>query len=174
MQGRKPDERIRTPMQWADDLPAGGFSTGEPWEPLADDWRTVNLESDDADPFSLVGTYRSLIRLRDANPALAEGATWPVDGGAEPVIGWVRASGDDLLLMVVNVGTTAVSDYGLSLDEGPLCGVTGVEVLASLPSGGSMPVPVAPAITANGGLDDYAPFGSLPPRSGFVIRLTRS
>src|SRR5262249_39217048 len=36
MVGSKPDERIRTPMQWAGDA-AGGFSSGTPWEALQAD-----------------------------------------------------------------------------------------------------------------------------------------
>ena len=34
MSGVKPDERIRTPMQWDSTDATGGFTTGTPWEPL--------------------------------------------------------------------------------------------------------------------------------------------
>ncbi|MEI2689565.1 MAG: alpha-amylase family glycosyl hydrolase [Anaerolineae bacterium] len=36
MTGNKPDERIRTPMQWADEA-NGGFTSGTPWEALNSD-----------------------------------------------------------------------------------------------------------------------------------------
>ncbi|NJO83248.1 MAG: hypothetical protein HC828_10790 [Blastochloris sp.] len=36
--GRKPDERIRTPMIWTLRTLSGGFTSGEPWQPLAEDY----------------------------------------------------------------------------------------------------------------------------------------
>src|SRR3990172_167666 len=93
MSGRKPDERIRTPMQWSADGPSGGFSSAAAWQPLADDWQTVNVAAQDADPDSLLTAYRALVRLRTANAALLEGATTILEGGAEPGIGWRRPQG---------------------------------------------------------------------------------
>jgi glycosidase len=173
MQGRKPDERIRTPMQWTADEPAGGFSDAKPWEQPSDDWQAVNVAAEDSDPASLLSGYRHDIALRTANPALTEGRTFPVDGGAEPVIGWIRATAEESLLVVVNVSERAVSDYALSLGEGPLCGVTGAKVLASVAPGGIVPAADSPVITPAGGLERYRPLPSLGPRSGFLLELTR-
>ena len=169
MQGRKPDELIRTPMQWSADAPAGGFSTTTPWEALADDWATTNVTAETGDASSLLSTYRDGIALRLAHPALAIGATVPVDGGATPVIGWLRIA-DETLLTVVNVGMTPVTDYGLKLAAGPLCAVTGGTVLWSIGDPAS-PAITTPAITPAGGLAGYQPLPMLPPRSGYVIRL---
>ena len=41
--GSKPDEDIRTPMPWTGAGPAGGFTTGTPWEPLEPGWETRNV-----------------------------------------------------------------------------------------------------------------------------------
>ena len=38
MTGEKPDEQIRTPMQWSAEGNAG-FTTGSPWEPVNGDYR---------------------------------------------------------------------------------------------------------------------------------------
>ena len=171
MVGQKPDERIRTPMPWSADGPAGGFSTVTPWQPLADGWEAANVALHDADPDSLLSTYRRAIALREASAAPQSGATVPVAGGADPVIAWLRVAGDDRELVVVNVSDATVTDYGLILDDGPLCGVTGAEALASFGDDDDV-LPVAPVITAGGGLDGYRPIPELAPRSGYVIRLT--
>jgi alpha-amylase len=173
MHGRKPDERIRTPMQWSAETPAGGFSSAQPWEALADDWQTVNLAAETGDPGSLVSNYRDDIALRQAHPALTSGTTWPVDGGAESVIAWLRTTPDQTLLVVVNVGDQDVTDYGLSLVEGPLCGVISANAVAEVPAGGAAPLPATPAITATGALERYVPLAALPARSGVVIELAR-
>ncbi len=70
MTGQKPDQRIRTPMQWTAAENAG-FTAGFPWEPVNADYETVNVEAQAADPDSLLNHYRRLIRLRSEQPALA-------------------------------------------------------------------------------------------------------
>ena len=57
----------RTPMQWSAE-PGAGFTTGEPWLPLAADWRTRNVEAQRADRSSLLWLYRDLLALRRAHP----------------------------------------------------------------------------------------------------------
>jgi glycosidase len=173
MQGTKPDERIRTPMQWSADPPAGGFSTGSPWEALANDWATVNVAAEDGDPQSLLSTYRDAIGYRGDHPALQHGATFPIDGGAPSVIGWLRATADDLVLTVVNVGSKPVTDYGLSLRDGPLCGITAAKVTGSIGEPASTQA-TAPAVTSKGGFDGYRPIASLGAKSGYVIELQRA
>lgn len=170
LQGRKPDEQIRTPMPWTADGPAAGFTTGEPWEPLAEDWPTVNVATETADPVSLLSTYRLSIAFRAAHPALSEGGTLLVDGDGRTVIGWLRATAGETLLVVVNVGAKAVTDYALSLKDGPLCGVTAATYLGAV-GDPSTPAVTAPPINPTGGFDAYKPIGTLQPRSGYVISL---
>jgi alpha-glucosidase len=63
--GRDP---MRHPMQW-DPSPSGGFTTGRPWLPPVDP-QERNVESQGADPESLLQFYRRLIELR---PGLGKG-----------------------------------------------------------------------------------------------------
>jgi glycosidase len=174
MQGRKPDERIRTPMQWSSEAPAGGFADVQPWEPLQDDWRSVNVAAEDRDPGSLLSTYRDLIRLRNGDVALQTGETTVVDGGSESVMAWLRFTPDRVLLAVANVGTTPVTDYGLSLAEGPLCGPVTAALVTSLTQAAGPPTVAAPSVTVGGGFDAYRPLPALAPRSGYLIALDRS
>src|SRR5690606_18916794 len=55
--GRDPE---RTPMQWSPE-PNAGFTTGTPWLPIAEDYRSVNVEVQRSDPRSMLNLYRRLI-----------------------------------------------------------------------------------------------------------------
>lgn len=168
--GTKPDERIRTPMPWTGEGPAAGFTSGTPWEPLQDGWETVNVAAQTGDPDSLLSAYRGLVRARGASPALQHGATLPVDGGAEPVTGWLRVADGETLLAFANVSDEPVTDYALTLDGGPLCGSMTARVVATV-GGDPEAVPSPVPITADGGLDRWKPFASLPPRTGYLVAL---
>ncbi|HEX7950719.1 MAG TPA: alpha-amylase family glycosyl hydrolase [Candidatus Limnocylindrales bacterium] len=170
MTGRKPDERIRTPMQWSGDAPAAGFSTGAPWEPLAEDWQTQNVASESADPTSLLSTYRELIALRASQPALRDGTTSVVAGGSHKIAGWLRTTPAETLLAVLNLDTKPVDEYALSLASGPLCGPT-TATLVSTVGGDPAATLVGPRVNAAGGFDGYKPMASLAARSGYLIRL---
>ena len=171
MQGRKPDEQIRTPMQWSADAPAGGFSTATPWEPLADGWQTTNVAAQTGDPASLLSTYRDLIALRGSTTALRDGGlTLLDDSGADPVTGWLRTTAGQTLLSVVNVGDQPVSDYGLMLRQGPFCGAQRVTVVAAVGADKGAAV-VTPTISALGGFDAWKPVATLPARSGYLLSI---
>lgn len=169
MQGQKPDPMIRRPMQWSGDGPYGGFSTAVPWESLGSDWSKVNVASETGDPNSLLSLYRTLIRLRGAEPALRDGAFATVDGGADPVIGILRSGAGRSVLLVANVSSQPVNDYGLSL-KGGLCGAMTANVLLATGMDAAA-TPSAPALSADGGLAGWKPFPVLPPRSAALIAL---
>jgi glycosidase len=105
MTGTKPDERIRTPMQWASSA-ADGFTTVIPWEPVQTDAASRTVDSQTTDASSLLSTYRQLIRLRLGHAALRTGSTVLIDVGATPLVGYVRASGTETLLVVHNFAST--------------------------------------------------------------------
>jgi alpha-glucosidase len=68
--GRDP---VRTPMQW-DAGVNGGFTTGTPWLPLAEDYEHVNVAVQADDPQSMLSLYRALTALRRREEALSVGA----------------------------------------------------------------------------------------------------
>ncbi len=117
MVGEKPDERIRTPMQWDDTRIYGGFSTDAPWQPFQTGYRTNNVESQDANPDSLLNHYRALIDVRNTHPALREGALQLVETGHQGVYALLRYTADETLLVVVNLTDEPISDYALTLDD---------------------------------------------------------
>ena len=63
----------RTPMQWSGGSPFAGFSSVEPWLPLAPDWRARNVDAQRGDASSLLALHRRLLALRRAERALSEG-----------------------------------------------------------------------------------------------------
>ena len=170
MTGRKPDEQIRTPMRWTDELPGAGFTTGDPWEPLSEDPVTVNVATESADVDSLLTVYRDLIRLRSQQVALREGATTIVDSDAESVIGWLRTTADQTVLAVVNVSDAPVDAYSLSLATGPMCGPVTATLVGTV-GGDPAQAITTPVINADGGVDAWTPVGQLAPRSGYLIAL---
>lgn len=68
--GRDPE---RTPMQWTPHSYAG-FSTLEPWLPVASDYIERNVEAQDADSQSMLTLVRTLLLVRKETPALLEGS----------------------------------------------------------------------------------------------------
>jgi alpha-glucosidase len=59
-------------MQW-DATHNAGFTDGDPWLPLASDYRDVNVEAQRANACSMLSLYRELIALRRREPALSIG-----------------------------------------------------------------------------------------------------
>ena len=165
MSGRKPDERIRTPMRWDASAPAAGFSEAEPWQALSEDPAGIDVATQSSDPDSLLSTYRSLTRLRAAHPALLSGELIPVESGDGHVVSYLRVSGDETVLVVANLSAEAVEKPELELASGPLCGSPTAEVLLG-PSGAA-----APEVTPGGGFDGYVPIERLAPREASVIQL---
>jgi alpha-glucosidase len=103
--GRDPE---RTPMQWSAAAQAGftrGKPGGEPWLPVAPDYRDVNVETQRADARSMLTLYRRLIALRRSEPALETGSFEPVSAPKE-VLAYVRRSrqGNRVFLIALNFG----------------------------------------------------------------------
>jgi alpha-glucosidase len=64
----------RTPMQWDASNAQAGFSTNShPWLPVPPNYTSVNVQSELADPDSLLNWYRRLITLRRQFPSVHSG-----------------------------------------------------------------------------------------------------
>jgi glycosidase len=100
MSGEKPDERIRTPMQW-DGSPAAGFTTGTPWQELAGGFSRINVAVEEADPDSLLNHYRKLIRLRQDHPSLRTGDMQLVDSDSRQVYSFILYTDQEIFLLLL-------------------------------------------------------------------------
>ena len=170
MTGRKPDERIRTPMRWTADPPAAGFSTAEPWQPLSDDPPEVNVATQLADPDSLLRVYGDLVRVRSQQVALREGATTVVDSDVEPVIGWLRTTAGQTVLALVNVDDEPVDGYALTLARRAAVRRAGGDA-DRLGRRRRRRLVTPPTVNEDGGVDAWTPIARLAPRSGYLIAL---
>ncbi len=169
MIGKKPDEQIRTPMQWTEAENAG-FTTGEPWISIYSDYtegKNVALQSEDAE--SLLSHYRRLIRTRHQHVALRVGEFFSVESNDEAVIAFLRASESEKLLVVINLGNEPVREYALSMEEGPLSD-SAVPVAVFGESGSIYKL----RASAQGGFDAYRPVVELKPHSTLILQIQAS
>jgi len=166
MSGTKPDEFIRTPMQW-ENKPGAGFSEGTPWEPVNSDFTTVNVENQTGDKDSLLETYRRLIELRDEHSALRIGDTYVAESNSNKLATYLRVSGDEALLIVINIDNEPLTGFKINLPIGPLSGqYTAVSLMGD--------IAINPLqASEDGGFADYVPTQELPPYSIFIIDLIR-
>jgi alpha-glucosidase len=92
-------------MQWSAGANAG-FTTGEPWLPIADDFARTNVERLRDDPASMLALYTRLIALRRGEPALEVGRLEPVEAEGD-VLAYVRRGrkGESAFLVALNLGS---------------------------------------------------------------------
>ena len=165
MSGTKPDELIRTPMQW-DNTQGAGFTDGKPWEAINADFLLVNVAKQTGDSTSLLEHYRDLIQLRNEHSALRIGKTYVTDSKSNKIISYLRASKDETLLVIINIDDAPVSGYDLELPLGPLSGQ--YDAASLLDNSTINPL----TANAKGGFNAYNPLNELPPYSVTVIQLT--
>ncbi|HEY7623499.1 MAG TPA: alpha-amylase family glycosyl hydrolase [Candidatus Limnocylindria bacterium] len=108
--GRDPE---RTPMQW-DASANAGFTSGEPWLPIAADHSRRNVAAQRDDPTSLFSFYRRLIWLRKSSAPLRRGSyrTMPAPRG---VFAYAREADGERALVALNFTSAPAS---ASLGEG--------------------------------------------------------
>lgn len=120
MTGPKPDELIRTPMAWNLSGVHAGFTSGTPWQRLAADSLTANVESQRGDVYSPWALYRTLIDARATNTALAEGELIPIATSRPAAVAYVRRIGDSAVLVVANPSTVDLAGLELTSEAGAL------------------------------------------------------
>jgi len=166
MTGDKPDERLRTPMQWSSAANAG-FTRGTPWEALQPDTATANVATQDRDPASLLNLYRRLIRLRASNAALAGGELVPLAASAPHVVAYLRRDGPRAVLVVANLGPSPAEGVTLTSADGVLpAGTYVAHALLGGPDGARV------RVGTDGRLAAFAPLPTLGPRAARVFSLS--
>lgn len=89
-------------MQWSAERYAG-FSTSEPWLPIADDHAQINVEAQRDDPDSMLSLCHRLIELRRGSPALEVGGFAPVAAQGD-VLAYLRVGPEERFLVMLNLG----------------------------------------------------------------------
>jgi alpha-amylase len=165
MAGTKPDEKIRTPMQWTSG-PNADFTSGIPWQAVNPDYEEKNVELQSSDPGSLLNHYRTLVALRNEHAALGNFDYMPLESANASVLPYLRGPGSEAILVVVNLGREATTEYVLSsADSGLAPGrYLATDLLVGLEA--------EPLVVGQDGIiEGYQPLPEMPPQSALILQL---
>lgn len=105
-------DSVRTPMQWTPDRNAG-FSTADPGklylpmiESLVYHYQNVNVESQLAQPASLLHWTRGILDVRSQHPVMGNGSFELLDVDNEAVLAFIRRNDDQVVLCAMNLANT--------------------------------------------------------------------
>ncbi|MEX3022009.1 alpha,alpha-phosphotrehalase [Kluyvera sp. STS39-E] len=101
----KSRDNSRTPMQW-DASANAGFTQGEPWIGVCDNYADINVESALNDPDSVFYAYQQLIALRKSQPVLTWGDYEDLQPEHPALWCYRRQHQGQTLLVVANLGAT--------------------------------------------------------------------
>jgi alpha-glucosidase len=94
----------RTPMQWDSSANAGFTSPGvQPWLPIADDYPTHNVQSEQHDPHSFLSFVHTLLSLRHTSLALTIGSYQPLDQNSDDCFVYMRQHEAQRYLVALNI-----------------------------------------------------------------------
>ncbi|PWH13753.1 MAG: alpha-amylase [Anaerolineae bacterium] len=164
MTGQKPDEYIRTPMQWSAE-PGAGFTTGKPWLNINSDYSTKNVAAQESDPNSLLNHYRKLIALRQQTPALQHGEVILPESNNPALYAILRRSGNQMVLVLINLSKEPIVNYQLSLTGGALR--DGTYTLRTIFGEGQ----AEPLEISSGDFAPYQPLPRLDPYTTYIFLL---
>ncbi|RIK35287.1 MAG: maltose alpha-D-glucosyltransferase, partial [Chloroflexi bacterium] len=135
---------VRTPMQWSSDRNAGFSSANRQrlYLPVIVDpeyhYEAVNVETQQANPHSLLWWMKRLIALRKRHPAFSRGSLEFLSPNNRKVLAYVRRDADETLLVIANLSRYV---QGVELDLSAWQGVAPVEMfgLNEFPAIGDSP-----------------------------------
>jgi alpha-amylase len=169
LEGQKPDEDIRRPMQWSSEV-YGGFSTDNPWRSLGPDWEIYNLEKETIDPNSILSHYRTLIRIRNEHAALRVGDLNVVYSNNPALYTILRVSREELVLVIVNLSDAPVNGYKLSLEKS-IVPAGNYRAFPILGAGGEL---TGLTFIDNGSFKDFVPMPEIPAYGTVIIQLQQT
>ena len=93
-------DNARTPMQWTPG-PEGGFTSGTPWLKVNGNHVTINAETEENDPDSVLNWFRTLMAYRNGSDVLKQGRFRLISREKD----WIkieRRLGDERVIVAVN------------------------------------------------------------------------
>ncbi len=126
-------DNARTPMQWTAEENAG-FTTGDPWLPVYDDYAVRNVEKESEDKSSVLSWYLELAKIRSEKRVFIDGNYEEMIPENEQIYSFKRDNGENEAYIFVNFskedaafdpslkedGELLVSSYGDEPEEGVL------------------------------------------------------
>lgn len=97
-------DNARTPMQWNDKKNAG-FSSGTPWLPVNENFKTLNAAAEEKNSDSVLAWYRKLAKFRATHEELISGDFELLLPDDENIFAFSRTLGSKSITTVVNFST---------------------------------------------------------------------
>ncbi|WP_231459529.1 MULTISPECIES: alpha-glucosidase [unclassified Pedobacter] len=94
-------DNTRTPLQW-DASANAGFSTGKPWIKVNPNYKTVNVATEEKNPFSELSYFKKIVALRKSQPVFVYGDYKVYDIENQDVYCFTRVDGNDKVLVILN------------------------------------------------------------------------
>ena len=104
---QKSRDNARTPMQW-DDSAQAGFTEGEPWIEVSDNYKEINVQQAMNDEQSVLQTYRKLIQLRHNYDVVTYGNIEPLYMAHDQLFIYRRNDEHDSWLIIANFSNEAI------------------------------------------------------------------
>lgn len=111
-------DHARTPMQWHGDQAHAGFTVGQPWIPVNDNFTGINVAQNLAEKNSVFATYQQLIQYRKDHDIVVKGDFQLLYPDHPAVFAYKRQWQDDAFVVLANVSeeeqTVAVAELSLN------------------------------------------------------------
>lgn len=96
-------DHARTPMQWRGDQMHAGFTVGQPWIPVNDNFTEINVVQNLAEKDSVFATYQQLIQYRKDHDIVVKGDFQLLYPDHPAVFAYKRQWQDDAFVVFANV-----------------------------------------------------------------------
>ncbi|RAN56281.1 glucohydrolase [Dolosigranulum pigrum] len=96
-------DHARTPMQWHGDQMHAGFTVGQPWIPVNDNFTEINVVQNLAEKDSVFATYQQLIQYRKDHDIVVKGDFQLLYPDHPAVFAYKRQWQDDAFVVLANV-----------------------------------------------------------------------
>ena len=164
--GVKPDENIRTPLQW-NSTAAAGFTTGTPWRNPQADYTSKNISASQANNNSLWHTYQKMIGIRNAEMALRRGSLISLPASSTSAFTFLRKYKSQGVIVAANMATAAIGNLTISLADGSF--PAGNYTLTNQLTNAQYNL----VVNANGGFSNQS-VGAVPGRTAAVFNMKKN
>lgn len=101
-------DNARTPMQW-DDSEYAGFSDSKPWIRVNENYKYINVKSEEEDPDSILNFYKKMINLRREHLCLIYGKYELILENSEEIFAYTRTLDDEKFIVITNLSNKEVN-----------------------------------------------------------------
>lgn len=112
-------DNARTPMQW-NNSKHGGFTKGTPWIPLNENYKQINVATQEENESSILNYYRKIIAFRKKNTTLVYGKYEDLDPNHPHIFAYKRSNEKSVFIMVHNFNDFETTWKHLSLENATL------------------------------------------------------